>query len=111
MHLESVFTPTNMQSPFCRGSAIIVAATTSITLAMSWGGIQYSWTSWKILLPLLLGVAGAVAFCFYEFNWAREPVMPWELVSNRTSLFGYIMTFLHGVAMINVACELRGSWL
>lgn len=60
-------------------------------------------------MPLLVGVMGLVAFCFYEFNWAREPFMPWELVSNRTTLFAYIMTFMHGVVCVNTICEFKMS--
>lgn len=81
-------------------------------MGMSWGGIQHPWTSWKTLVPLILSALGLVVFLLYEFNWGREPVVPWKLVSNWTSLFGYVMMFLHGVVVVKAICEWTGfPWL
>jgi len=82
------------------GNFLVIASTTSVILGLSWGGIQNPWSSWKTLVPLTMGGAGLILFFYYEFNWAKEPLVPWELVNNRTSFFGYIMTFLHGLVSI-----------
>ncbi|KAG8694923.1 hypothetical protein FRC08_008172, partial [Ceratobasidium sp. 394] len=38
----------------------------------------------------------------YEFTLAVEPIIPRELLSNRTSLSGYLGTFFHGVVVTGV---------
>lgn len=45
-------------------------------------------------------------FFAYEANLAIEPVVPWELVNNRTSFLGYATTFLHGIIATCVICKL-----
>lgn len=87
------------------GNFLVIASTASIVIALSWGGIQNPWSSWKTHVPLTAGIAGLILFLYYEFNWAKEPLVPWELVNNRTSLFGYIMTFIHGLVSIAAICE------
>lgn len=63
-------------------------------------------------MPLILGLVGLVVFMVWEAKWASEPVVPWQLVNNRTSLFGYITVFLHGVATTAlVFCERTESSL
>ncbi|KAG8973831.1 hypothetical protein FRB93_001660, partial [Tulasnella sp. JGI-2019a] len=80
------------------GNGLVVGATTSVVLALAWAGVQYSWNSAHILAPLIVGFFGLVAFMLWEAKWASEPVVPWQLVNNRTSFFGYLTVFLHGIA-------------
>ncbi|KAJ3483963.1 hypothetical protein NLI96_g5968 [Meripilus lineatus] len=71
-------------------------------IALSWGGIQYPWTSAHVLAPLILGLLGICAFLFYEHWFATEPIIPFTLLTNRTSLSGYIQTFINPIAMFAV---------
>lgn len=97
------------------GNFIVVASTASLVIGLSWGGIQNPWTSWETLVPLIVGLAGLVVFFIYEFNWAAHPVVPWDLVSNRTSLAGYTMWILHGILSVALICEWfyrhHGGWI
>jgi hypothetical protein len=52
-----------------------MGSSTAIVLAVTWAGVVYSWRSWKILLPLILGVTGLVTFFVYEAKLARYPVV------------------------------------
>ncbi|KAG8851848.1 hypothetical protein FRB96_009032 [Tulasnella sp. 330] len=79
------------------GNGLVVGGTTSLVIALAWAGVQYSWTSVQVLVPLILGLLGLAAFMVWEAQWASEPVVPWQLVNNRTSLFGYVTVFLHGI--------------
>ncbi|KAG8907585.1 hypothetical protein FRB99_003509 [Tulasnella sp. 403] len=70
------------------GNLLVVVATTITVIALTWAGIKYPWSSYKVLVPLILGLLGLVAFFLYEARFAKEPVVPPKLFSNRTSLFG-----------------------
>lgn len=74
-----------------RGNAIIIAATASVILALTWGGVKYSWTSHEVLPPLVIGFVGIGAFLIYEMYVASEPVVPRRLLGNRTSFSGYVL--------------------
>ncbi|KIO20949.1 hypothetical protein M407DRAFT_80977 [Tulasnella calospora MUT 4182] len=79
------------------GNAMIIVSTTITIVALTWAGVQHSWSSAAVLVPLILGLLGIGAFFVYEAKVAVEPVVPWELMSNRTSLLGYVSVFLHGI--------------
>lgn len=65
------------------GSALFTAAMTAFLFGISTGGVMHPWGSYQVLLPLLLGFAGLVAFGHYEFRWAREPIINKKIFNNR----------------------------
>ncbi|KAI8977720.1 iron permease [Trametes punicea] len=78
------------------GNILIIGSTTSALLGLTWGGIQFSWGSAQVLVPLVIGVVGIFAWFAYELFVPSEPTIPFRLLANRTSLSGYIGTALHG---------------
>lgn len=70
------------------GNAIIIVSTTITIIALTWAGVQHSWGSAAVLVPLILGLLGIGAFFVYEAKVPIEPVVPWELIANRTSCTG-----------------------
>jgi len=57
-------------------------------VALTWAGIEHPWGSAQVLTPLLIGLAGLVAFVLYELK-ADEPLIPFHLLNNRTTIIGY----------------------
>lgn len=78
------------------GNVILICAITSILIALTWGGGQYPWSSWKTILPLTLGLIGIPLFLIFESR-TSEPSTPLRLFSNRTSLAGFWCAFLHNM--------------
>ncbi|KAJ3556504.1 hypothetical protein NM688_g1993 [Phlebia brevispora] len=76
------------------GIMIITASTVSCVIALTWAGIRYPWSSPKVLAPLILGVVGLGVFLLYEAYLAQNPIVPAKLLANRTSVSGYLQTFL-----------------
>jgi MFS family permease len=81
------------------GSFLFTASATSFLIPMSWGGVQYDWTSFRTLVPLLLGAAGLVAFGFYELYFATTPIINKGVFNNWTMTVTYITTVLHGMIL------------
>ncbi|KAK7438751.1 hypothetical protein VKT23_017881 [Stygiomarasmius scandens] len=84
------------------GNFIIVASTAAFTIALTWGGVVYPWDSARVLTPLILGCFGFGLFIFYEAKIASHPLVPWTVLSNRTSVSGYLQTFFVGIAALGV---------
>ena len=59
----------------CSGNFLIIASSTSVVIALTWGGVQFPWTSAHVLAPLILGLVGMVFFMAYEAIFAREPLV------------------------------------
>ena len=79
------------------GNTILVAALTGILFGLTYGGTDYPWSSWHVLVPLILGIAGLGLFHFYESRFPLEPTMPTRLFSNRTSATSFFLTFMHAL--------------
>ncbi|KAK3377352.1 major facilitator superfamily protein [Lasiosphaeria ovina] len=83
------------------GNVIFVAALTSVLIALSWAGAVYPWSSFHVLVPLIVGLAGLVGFLFYEGSrFCPQPMMPLKLFSNRTSSSSFAVTFLQSLTTI-----------
>ncbi|ATZ53973.1 hypothetical protein BCIN_10g00020 [Botrytis cinerea B05.10] len=78
------------------GNAILIAAVTSILIALTWGGGQEPWSSWRTIVPLTLGLAGIFVFLLFESRMS-EPSTPLRLFANRTSLAGLWCAFIHNM--------------
>ncbi|KAK8091308.1 MFS general substrate transporter [Apiospora phragmitis] len=61
-----------------------------------WGGSEQPWSSWRTILPLVLGLIGLVLFLAFETK-IPEPTTPLRLFTNRTSLAGFWCAFTHNM--------------
>ncbi|KAF7954206.1 hypothetical protein EAE96_005335 [Botrytis aclada] len=68
-----------------------------------WGGYQYPWGSAHVLVPLILGVAFIVAFCFWEVYGAKHPMFPARLRKEpRILALTLVITFISGANFFSV---------
>ncbi|TNY20768.1 major facilitator superfamily domain-containing protein [Rhodotorula diobovata] len=83
-------------------NVVFVAAATSTILGLTWGGSTYSWSSFRVLVPLILGLVGMVAFMLIERSFVKYPTVPFDILAHRNAILGYFATFLHSVAVLGV---------
>ena len=82
------------------GNAIFVAAIVALLFALTNGGTLYAWSSWRVIVPLVVGFVGIGLFAAYELSrFCREPSLSRQLFANRTSATAYVLTFLHTMFM------------
>ncbi|PWY66365.1 MFS general substrate transporter [Aspergillus sclerotioniger CBS 115572] len=85
------------------GNTVFVLAMVSVLIALSWGGSQYPWSSFRIIVPLVMGFVGFGLFLLYEASpYCINPTMPLHLFANRTSGTAFGLTFLHSLSAISV---------
>ncbi|KAI0316904.1 iron permease [Amylostereum chailletii] len=84
------------------GNALVIAATTSCCIALTWSGIEHAWSSVSVLVPLILGLFGLVAFITYEAFIPKYPVVPFSLMSTITGVSGYLQTFILPIIMLGM---------
>jgi MFS family permease len=82
------------------GNAVLMASTTAVLYALTYGGSRYPWSSTSVLLPLLFGLGGLGVFVLFENQqWAQEPVIPLRLFKNRTAAVVFTNTFLSAMLL------------
>ncbi|GJN69991.1 multidrug resistance protein fnx1 protein [Purpureocillium lilacinum] len=78
------------------GNIVFVGATVGIMFGLIYGGIKYPWSSWHVLVPLILGLVGLAIFALYEASpYCKQPSIPRQIFGNRTSIAALLITFFH----------------
>jgi hypothetical protein len=89
------------------GNGIFVAATSALIYGLTVAGSKYSWTSYRSLVPLIVGIVGTVFAVYVEKRWVKYPTIPFNIFTNRSSAMGYLQVFIHAVAILCVVYYLR----
>lgn len=84
------------------GNTLVVGGTTAVVIALTWGGIEFPWNSWHVLVPLIVGIAILVAFMAYEGIVPKQPLVPLRVLSTFTGISGYIQTALCQFLMLGL---------
>lgn len=82
------------------GNLVFIPSITLFIVGLLSGGQTNPWVSANVLAPLIIGVVGLLVWYIYERYYAEHPTVPFELLSNRTSLIGYATTFTHGISAL-----------
>ncbi|OQE42351.1 hypothetical protein PENCOP_c004G04887 [Penicillium coprophilum] len=82
------------------GNSILTAAVISILLALTWAGTTYAWSSWRVLVPLTLGIGGLFLFYAHQISqFCTEPSIPLRLFSSGTGMCALLIAFLQSVLL------------
>jgi EmrB/QacA subfamily drug resistance transporter len=81
------------------GASVIAIFSTAIVLMTSWGGSQYAWGSWEILMLAAISAISLAAFFYVEAR-AAEPMLPLHVFKNRNFSLASGMSLLLGMAML-----------
>ncbi|KAL0939903.1 MFS transporter [Colletotrichum truncatum] len=78
------------------GMLLFAVGCTLFCLPLSWAGAMYPWSSWKTIVPLLVGVIFILAFCVWESK-PSEPVFPYRIFQSRTAQVALTGALIHGM--------------
>jgi hypothetical protein len=79
------------------GTILFVGSMTSFLIPLTWGGLEYPWTSWNTVVPLAVGIVGLVVFGLYECYIAKDPMISCSVFQGRTPPVIYICTVALGL--------------
>ena len=98
LRLKSLDEP--LRSRFARldwiGSLMFAIGATAFALPLSWADNIYSWSSWRTIVPLIIGIFVLVALGFYEGK-PQSPLFPHRIFKSRSSLMTLINGTIHGL--------------
>lgn len=83
------------------GGSLFILSQTIFLIALSWGGVQYSWSSPGTIVPLCLGAVGLTWTVVYEAIWSRRPFLRRSLFWNTSSIVTYGCGIIQGL----IVCE------
>ena len=80
------------------GMVALILAVVPTLVALSWGGVQYSWASPQVIGCLVFGLMMAAALVVIESR-AESPIMPLDIYRNRMVAVSMIVVFMVGFGM------------
>src|SRR5215469_16381808 len=81
------------------GATVIAIFSTAVVLLTSWGGSQYAWGSWEIIMLAVIAALSLAAFFPVEAR-AAEPMLPLHVFRNGNFSLASGMSLLLGMAML-----------
>ncbi|KAF1951800.1 MFS general substrate transporter [Byssothecium circinans] len=88
------------------GNTLFVASLCSLLVGLVFGGTTFPWSSWRVILPIVLGSLGWMSFHLYEWKpprFCEEPSIPSRIFGNRTSNAALYIDFVSSMLLQWVA--------
>ncbi|KAL4968632.1 MFS-type transporter sphD [Aspergillus stella-maris] len=80
------------------GMLLYLIGSTLFSLPLSWAGALYPWSSYRTLIPFILGICFLAAFGIYEAR-PLNPVFPYRIFKSRTAAATLLGAFMHGAVL------------
>lgn len=64
---------------------------------------MYAWTSWRTIVPLVIGAVGLLGFVFWEVYGAAEPLIPLSIFGNRSASIAYFIDVSSATPLVDAA--------
>jgi MFS family permease len=81
------------------GGVLFTGGLTTFLVAISLGGVQFLWTSWRTLFPLNLGPITIIAAVVWDRYGATEPVLRQSLFQSFSAVAAYLCALLQGLVL------------
>jgi MFS family permease len=81
------------------GGLIFIGGLTATLIAVTWGGVQFAWTSPRTLIPLSVGASALIANLVWERYGALEPFLRQSLLHTPSAIAAYLCAFLQGLLL------------
>ncbi|KAF2144354.1 uncharacterized protein K452DRAFT_295815 [Aplosporella prunicola CBS 121167] len=81
------------------GAVLFIGSTCSFLIGLTRGGTEYPWSSWKILVPMVVGVVGTAATVVWEIYGAPTPFLRLSVFNSPSAAFAYIGATFQGLLM------------
>lgn len=81
------------------GTAMLLAAITSLLLGLQWGGAAYEWSDWRPILLLCLFSILLAVFMWHQSRLGDRATLPSRILRRRTLLFGFFFSFCNNASL------------
>lgn len=88
------------------GTFVLILGVVCLLLALEWGGVDYPWSSWKIILLFCLFALFFVIFVIIELTYAKEPIIPPQIFKVRNINCMIVAVSLIGFAFMGTCTYL-----
>ncbi|KAH7306036.1 major facilitator superfamily domain-containing protein [Stachybotrys elegans] len=80
------------------GMALFTVGATSFVLPLSWADALFPWSSWRTIVPLIIGILVLAVFAWYETK-PVAPMFPYRVFSTTTASMAIFGAFINGLQL------------
>ena len=84
------------------GGFIFIASFTSFLMGLTWGGVQFPWSSFRTLVPLLIGILGIGVTFIWERRGSKQPFIRLLLFDSLSTVAVYFGAMVQGLLVSDV---------
>jgi MFS family permease len=81
------------------GGFLFISSLTTFLIGLTWAGVQFPWSDYRTLVPLVLGVFGIGGSLTWEHFGAREPFLRRSLFYETSAIAAYICALTQGLVV------------
>lgn len=81
------------------GATFFPACVVCLLLALQWGGLEYSWSNFRVVIPLVLSGLLFIAFIIVQKRRGDTALVPGHIFLNRSVLAGAWFSFFTGASL------------
>ncbi|KAK8014768.1 hypothetical protein PG990_008064 [Apiospora arundinis] len=78
------------------GAILFSVSSAGFLFGITTGGVMFGWGSYQVLIPLLVGLGGILAFVYWEFQFVEEPILEKRMFKTFTATSTYVGCMLQG---------------
>ena len=90
---------TKIRSIDWTGNALFVASLTTLLVGISWAGSQYKWSSFRTIVPFVVGGIGLLGTLAYEARISKIPFLNKNIFNNQSAIASYFCAMFQGLAL------------
>lgn len=79
------------------GLVLLVAGAGLVLTPVTLGSIEGAWTTQYIVM-VVFGAVSSIAFVIFEIYFAKHPLLPFQLLKNRSIIAGFVIAIAHPMA-------------
>ena len=79
------------------GGFLFISGLTSFLIGLSWAGVQFEWTSFRTLVPLIVGAATLFICIIWERFGSRQPFLTKSLFREWSAIAAYLSALFQGL--------------
>lgn len=78
------------------GSSLFIAGVSSLLIGLTWGGVQYNWSSYQSWVPILLGGLATIFSLVYEGYVPPAPFIRLSVWKSTSACLVFVLTLIGG---------------
>lgn len=81
------------------GGFLFISSLTSFLMGISWAGVQFPWSSFRTITPIVAGAVGVLLSLIWERYGTKQPFLRKSIFYSSSAIAAYVCAFCQGLVL------------